>query len=129
MERASFSELASTIHLNINTLKESRGVLNQEFVEALQKKIQPFLISCQRVDQRYKEKDKKATTSDVERILSTLQKESSGMERVMQNIYRVGHAMFLMSTHYLVSRHLLKNPDFYAKLSANYDGNDKKLKS
>lgn len=117
------SETAETVTSNFATIQDHRNILDKEFSQKLEKRMDKFVKSCKNLNSK---SDADVTEEDISTFISFVKRQKNA--DVFQELYRLGHAMVVMSTHILVTSHLFKDAKVFAEKSVNVESKDRVFK-
>ena len=121
------SEFAATMVENLTVLKDhtSPFLRSSRFTQVVQSS-EAFLSALNSLNTKTEEN---ATTNDVKKVMHYMYDETNAMEGVVDDMFVLGGAMFSSAIHYMVTRHVLSDPEAYATRLESDDSATKNFKS
>ena len=120
------SEFHATMSENLQNIKKT-SVLDEKVISVLEDMVQPLIESSRPFDQI--SSSSSASMQDAQNFVKQFLKEDATDEyTVMQEIMLLGHSLFSVGLHYIVTYFLLNNPSFLAENMKTGNKKDKKFK-
>ena len=109
------SELASTLHGNVEIMKDSSDILAPEITESMSsRKTMRVCGACKKLDVKSDEYQKEKKEKTIRKLLMTLYDKDSDLVKNVDRMITVGSAMYCVGIYIKVARHVLGDPKAYA---------------
>lgn len=108
------SEFADTILLNIPILeKNGTKIVHSAFLSSLKEEFTPVWENLQALNK--KSNATGASRANAKKVLEVMI-DNDNLDRVMEKMFQLAHAMFGISTNYIIASTLLRHPSSLQKL-------------
>lgn len=107
------SEFADTILTNLSVLRDNRDILRNPFLHDVEALFNPITSSLEKFNKPTAPQDIAPTTQDVGLVMRALE-GTADTEQILQRLFHVGGAMYLLGIHCLIPSFLLWSPEEFS---------------
>lgn len=126
--KVAVSEMASTISGNCKLLNESKAkILDEKETRRLTDTFKPIVKSLERLNSQDIESEE-PTKNDIVKIMEFFIQDNEKFDKLIDETYETASALFSLTTHAIVARTLLRDPDEYSQKIEMHDNRDKAFK-